>query len=208
MNSKRDRLQLPELKFTYNQLEPFLTGEILEVHHKKHHNGYVNKYNNVVDTVLPAFYKNDVETVQKLLPKLHFLSGGHNCHALYWENLAPHKNGGGILPNEKSIFTKAIAAEWGNYDNFMNDFNAKTGAIRGSGWGWLALDPVTKRLSIEQTFNQDNVISEGKVPLLTVDVWEHAYYLQYKNLRADYLKKIWNVINWRVVEERYIQHAL
>ena len=118
MEIKRDHLKLPELKYSYNALQPILIGEILEVHHKKHHNGYVNKYNKVTDDVLPAFYKNDVNKVQKLLPKLHFLAGGHNCHALYWDNLAPSDNGGGVLPDQKSPLTHAILNTWGSYENF------------------------------------------------------------------------------------------
>jgi Fe-Mn family superoxide dismutase len=208
MNFEREPLQLPDLPYSYTALEPILNSEILEVHHQKHHRGYVTKYNELLDNLLSSFYKNETEKVQKGLPTLHFLVGGHNCHALYWENLAPKDNGGGQLPDEKSLLTQAIVKNWGSYQNFKNHFNAKTGAIQGSGWGWLAFDLVTKQLSFEKTLGQDNVYADDKVPLLTVDVWEHAYYLQYKNLRPDYLKNIWDVINWRTVEERYLKCVL
>merc|ERR1712087_857905 len=130
-------------------------------------------------------------------------AGGYNVHNTYWENLAPEGNPGGILPGESSGLTKEIVKYFGSYDNFKTQFNAKTGAIQGSGWGWLAFDPQTKALTIEQTLNQDNVECNGKVPLLTIDVWEHAYYLQYKNLRPDYLTNIWKVVNWNCVEDRF-----
>ena len=129
MNIEKEKLELPELKFSYTALEPVLVSEILEVHHKKHHNKYVSNYNDLTDKVLPALSKNRTHEVQKLLPKLHFNAGGHNCHAMYWENLAPSDNGGGVLPDEKSLLTKAIVSTWGSYDNFMEDFNGQTGSI-------------------------------------------------------------------------------
>ena len=122
---------------------------------------------------------------------------------MYWQNLAPKDNGGGVLPDDKAPLREAIVKQWGSIENFQKDFNSQTGAIKGSGWGWLGLDPTTKVLTIEQTLNQDSIVTNGKVPILTVDVWEHAYYLQYKNLRPDYLQKIWDVVNWRCLEKRY-----
>ena len=157
----------------------------------------------LIDKLLPAIYKHETSNVQKLLYNAHFNAGGHNCHSLYWENLAPLKNGGGVLPSENAPLRQAIVKQWGSVENFQTDFTGQTGGIKGSGWGWLALDPTTKNLSIEQSVNQDNIETNGKVPILTVDVWEHAYYLQYKNLRPDYLKNIWQVINWRCMEKRY-----
>ena len=137
-----------------------------------------------------------------------FTAGGYNAHKWYWENLAPADNGGGVLPDEKSPLTAAIQRDFGGYENLIEVFNERTKAVQGSGWGWLALDPVGKRLSVGETLNQDQVQTGGLVPLLTVDVWEHAYYLQYKNLRAEYLKEIWKVVNWRAVEERYLKATL
>lgn len=157
----------------------------------------------LVDKLIPALKNQDTDAVQTIVKNLHFNAGGHNCHRLYWENLAPSGNGGGVLPDEKSGLRQAIVKEWGSVENFQQKFNSATGAIKGSGWGWLAINPDTKSLSIEQTPNQDSIDYNGLVPLLTVDVWEHAYYLQYKNLRPSYLKNIWNVVNWRCVEDRY-----
>ncbi len=101
---------------------------------------------------MPALQSNNTHIVQKHLPKLHFLLGGHNCHELYWDNLAPTKLGGGQLPGPDSLLSKAIVAEWGSYEKFIADFNSKTGGIMGSGWGWLAVDDVTKKLTIERTY--------------------------------------------------------
>ena len=129
MQQELSKLCLPELTYSYTALEPYLISDILEIHHKKHHNGYVNKYNKLVDDLLPAIYKKDISKVQTLLPKVHFVSGGHNCHKMYWENLAPADNGGGVLPDDKSLFKKALVKEWGSIDNFIKDFNGKTGAI-------------------------------------------------------------------------------
>ena len=186
---------LPELRYGYNALEPVLTGEILEVHHKKHHQKYVNEYNASAQELIKKVYEHDVSGAQKLCDKVAFNGGGHVTHSWYWENLAPADNGGGILPDEKSALTTAVVKSYGSYDNFIKKFNEKTAAIQGSGWGWLALCPTTGALSIQETRNQDQVETKGLVPLLTVDVWEHAYYLQYKNLRPDYLNNIWKVVN-------------
>ncbi len=194
---------LPELTFGYNALEPILTGEILEIHHKKHHQKYVNEYNANVQELLKKIYTQDIAGSQKLCEKVAFNGGGHVTHSWYWENLAPMDNGGGILPDNRSPLTQKVLDSFGSYETLISKFNEKSEKIQGSGWGWLAYNPVTKGLSIEETKDQDHIVTCGLVPLLTVDVWEHAYYLQYKNLRPDYLKNIWNVINWRVVEDRF-----
>ena len=208
MHAQLDKVNLPELPYSVNALEPILVGDILNVHHDNHHRKYVEMYNQLTEKLVDAAYKKNTLQVQKLAPKVKFHAGGHNCHALYWENLAPQDNGGGQLPDEKSKLTQAIVAEWGGYDKFIKDFTDKSTAIQGSGWGWLAIDPETKALSIETTQNQDHVENGDRVALLTVDVWEHAYYLQYKNDRGGYMNNIWKVINWRTVEDRYLKSVL
>ena len=203
MQQELQKLDLPELNYSPNALEPVLIGDILLLHHQKHHRKYVDNYNTLVEKLVDSAYKKDTLQVQKIAPKVKFNAGGHNCHAMYWENLAPQDNGGGVLPDDKSLLTKAIVNEWGSYDNFIKQFKTKTGAIEGSGWGWLAIDPTTKVLSIETTQNQDHVEAGDRVALLTIDAWEHAFYLQYKNDKVSYLDQIWNVVNWRCVEERF-----
>ena len=208
MQQKLKKIELPELNYSPNALEPVLIGEILLTHHQKHHRKYVDNYNTLTDQLITSAYNQDTVKVQKLAPKVKFNAGGHNCHALYWSNLAPQHNGGGILPDDKSLLSKAIVNEWKKYDNFIKDFKAKTAGIEGSGWGWLAIDPETRVLSIETTQNQDHVEAGDKIALLTIDVWEHAFYLQYKNDKGGYLDRIWDVVNWRCVEDRFHQVVL
>lgn len=148
------KVELPELKYGYNSLEPVLVGEILEIHHKKHHNGYVNKYNAGVESLIKSYYDKDTVNVQKLCKAVSFTAGGHNCHSWYWDNLAPSDNGGGILPEASTPLAQAVVRDFGSFENLIALFNKSTGAIQGSGWGWLALNPDTKALSIEQTLNQ------------------------------------------------------
>lgn len=156
MQTELPQITLPELSYGYNALEPILIGEILEVHHKKHHQGYVNKYNAAVQDLVSKASDKDSEAVQVLCGKVAFTAGGHNAHKWYWENLAPSDNGGGILPDDKSPLTAAVKRDFGSYENLIEVFNAKTGAIQGSGWGWVGYDPQTKALTVQQTFNQVN----------------------------------------------------
>ena len=161
MQAELPKITLPELSYGYNSLEPILIGEILEVHHKKHHQGYVNKYNAAVQDLVSKASDLDSEAVQVLCGKVAFTAGGHNAHKWYWENLAPSDNGGGILPDEKSAISEAVKRDFGSYENLINVFNKSTGAIQGSGWGWLAFNPETKALSVEQTFNQVSFRENG-----------------------------------------------
>ena len=196
------KAELPDLPYSVNALEPVLIGEILEIHHGKHHKKYVDEYNLYGQQLYDAMGKGDYASAHKLSEKVKFHSGGHKAHTLYWENLAPVANGGGVIDPTSSV-AKGITQEWGSVQTFIDEFNQKAGEIQGSGWTWLAACPTTKTLAIKFTERHDNVEAEGLVPLLTVDVWEHAYYLQYKNLKAEYFKEIWKVINWRAVEDRF-----
>ena len=129
MQQEYAKVDLPELKYGYNSLEPILTGEILEIHHKKHHQGYVNKYNAGVESLIKKHYEGDTVGVQKLCKGVSFTAGGHNCHSWYWDNLAPADNGGGILPDASTGLAKAVVRDFGSFENLMDKFNAKTGAI-------------------------------------------------------------------------------
>ena len=200
-----DRAELPALSFSPNDLEPILIGEIVQLHHGKHHKEYVDNYNKYAELLASAMHKGEGEKLQCLLDKVHFNAGGHRSHKLYWENLAPIKNGGGILPDEKSQLTKAILESWGSYQHFIDNFITKAHDIRGSGWCWLSFCPDTKKIGIKITEHHDSVTEEGGCPLLVVDVWEHAYYLQYKANKAEYFKNIWKVVNWKSVEQRYLK---
>lgn len=192
---------LPELPYDYSALEPHISGTIMELHHKKHHQGYVNTYNDTLDLYLEAADKDDLATCIALQDKLKFHGGGHVNHSLFWENLKPHSEGGGDLPAGE--LHDAIHSSFGSLEALIDLFNSKTVAVQGSGWGWLGYLPAKDRLMIATTSNQDPLSTRGLIPLLGVDVWEHAYYLQYKNVRGDYLKAIWNLIDWQTVLSRY-----
>lgn len=193
--------ELPPLPYAYNALEPIVSAQIMEVHHDKHHRAYVDNLNKALEQYAAAEAKNDIATMIALQPAIRFNGGGHINHSIFWNNLAP-KNKGGGTPPEGELAT-AINNTFGSLQNFIDLFNAKTVAIQGSGWGWLGYNKEKKRLEIFACSNQDPLSTAGLIPLLGIDVWEHAYYLQYKNARADYLKAIWQIINWKDVAERY-----
>jgi len=196
---------LPALPYPYEALEPVIQAEIMKVHHQKHHDAYVKNLNAALEKEEQAHLKNDLDAVIQLQPAIRFNGGGHINHTLFWENLAPVQNGGGQPP--QGPLAQAIQEKYGSLEQFIEKFNSMTGAIQGSGWGWLALCNLeAPTLIIRTCANQDPLLATtGLIPLLGIDVWEHAYYLQYKNARVDYLKNIWKVVNWKVVEQRYAQ---
>ncbi|EDO49016.1 predicted protein [Nematostella vectensis] len=194
----RAKHTLPDLPYDYDALEPTINTEIMRLHHSKHHATYVNNLNIAEEKCLEAQAKGDVATAIALQPAVKFNGGGHLNHSIFWTNLSP--NGGGEPTGE---LMEAIKRDFGSFENFKERFNAATIAVQGSGWGWLGYDKVNKRLAIATCFNQDPLQpTTGLVPLLGIDVWEHAYYLQYKNVRPDYVKAIYDVINWTNVAER------
>jgi len=195
--------KLPDMPYDYGALEPTISGQIMEIHHKKHHQTYVNNLNAALEKYAVAEAKRDVATMIGLQGAIKFNGGGHVNHSIFWTNLAPKKNGGGVLPTGE-LATK-IEKQWGSLKNFIEKFNNDATAVQGSGWGWLGYNKATDNLHIITCPNQDpitTVMGSSLTPLLGIDVWEHAYYLQYKNARADYLKAIWEVINWKNVTER------
>ena len=192
---------LPELPYGYDELEPVISAEIMELHHKKHHQGYVNKLNEALKNYAKAEQEADLEKMIELQSAIKFNGGGHINHSIFWTNLAPTSKGGGGSPS--GDLQKAIDRDFGSFDDFKKKFVAKTGAIQGSGWGWLCYCPGSGKLCICTRQNQDPCAMDGSIPLLGVDVWEHAYYLQYKNVRPDYLNNIWQIVNWSNVAERF-----
>ena len=193
--------QLPPLPYDFNALEPVISAEIMNLHYTKHHQGYVTNLNKALEQYHDAACKNDLPAMIALQPAIRFNGGGNINHTIFWNNLAPKKSGGGTPPEGK--LAAAIQAEFGSLDKFIENMSAKTVAIQGSGWGWLGYNKAKNRLEIATCDNQDPLSTKGLVPLLGIDVWEHAYYLQYKNVRADYVKAIWSVVNWKNVAERY-----
>ncbi|KAF6174366.1 hypothetical protein GIB67_027837 [Kingdonia uniflora] len=287
---------LPDLPYDYSALEPVISGEIMQIHHQKHHQAYITNYNKALEQLHEAMEKGDSSTVVKLQSAIKFNGGDafsfvawnslhmvrilhlfgalttdpltkisilidwdmnscspgldnlfrlldglkvifmalnildingeqwveltdnyeltviigvakggtrHVNHSIFWKNLTPVREGGGDPPT--GSLAGAIDAHFGSFVALLQKINAEGAALQGSGWVWLGLDKDLKKLVVETTANQDPLVTKGSslVPLLGVDVWEHAYYLQYKNVRPDYLKNIWKVINWQYASEVY-----
>ncbi|KAL3881607.1 hypothetical protein ACJMK2_028025 [Sinanodonta woodiana] len=189
---------LPDLPYDYNALEPYISAEIMKLHHQKHHNAYVTNLNVAEEKLAEALAKKNLSQVISLQPALKFNGGGHMNHSLFWEVLCP--TGGG---EPKGDLMDIIRRDFGLFENMKNELINRSVAIQGSGWGWLGYNPATGRLRINTTANQDPLEpTTGLIPLFGIDVWEHAYYLQYKNVRADYVKAIFNVANWENVTKR------
>lgn len=195
------QFQLPELPYDLGDLEPVISAEIMNLHYHKHHQTYVTNLNKALEQYAALEQKNDLSAEIALQQTIKFNGGGHINHSIFWTNLAPKSKGGGNDPEGE--LSSALNQTFGSLDKFIEAFSAKTVAIQGSGWGWLGYCKVKKQLEIVTCDNQDPLSTKGLVPLLGVDVWEHAYYLQYKNVRADYVKAIWGIINWKNVAERY-----
>lgn len=196
------KYELPPLPYDFNALEPVISAEIMNLHYTKHHQGYVNNLNKALEQYAEAEQKNDLGQMIALQKAIRFNGGGNINHSIFWTNLAPPKNGGGQAPQGNGL-AKALEHSFGSFQNFVDQFSAKAVALQGSGWTWLGFNKTSKHLEIATCDNQDPLSMQGLVPLLGVDVWEHAYYLQYKNLRPDYVKAIWQVINWKNVAERF-----
>ncbi|EGO03034.1 hypothetical protein SERLA73DRAFT_131509 [Serpula lacrymans var. lacrymans S7.3] len=188
---------LPDLPYAYNALEPYISENIMKLHHTKHHQTYVNGLNAAEE----AYAKSDSTTERIALQSaLKFNGGGHINHSLFWTNLAPNNADGGKLTD--GPLKSAIESDFGSVDAFKKKFNTTTAAIQGSGWGWLGYNSSAKMLEIVTTANQDPLISH--TPIIGVDIWEHAFYLQYHNVKADYLTAVWNVINFKEAEKRFV----
>ncbi len=190
---------LPQLPYDYAALEPVISKEIMELHHQKHHQAYTTNLNAALEKYKAAEQANQVDQMIALQSPIKFNGGGYVNHCLFWENLAPVGQGGEI----EGDLQQAIEKGFGSFDALKEELSAKSAAVQGSGWGWLALNPKNKSLCVATTQNQDPLSTQGLVPLLGIDVWEHAYYLQYKNVRPDYLKAIWDVMNWNTVKKRF-----
>ncbi len=193
---------LPDMPYDFGALEPVISGEIMQLHYSKHHNAYVTNLNAALEKYHEAEAKNDMAAMIALQQAIKFNGGGHVNHSIFWTNLAPVGKGGGEAPTGE--LAKAIQNQFGSLDAFIEKMSAMSVGIQGSGWGWLGLNKADGRLVLTTCSNQDPLSTQGFVPLLGIDVWEHAYYLQYKNVRADYVKNIWKIVNWKNVEERYI----
>jgi len=206
MKEARMPFSLPALPYAHDALEPHIDGKTMEIHHGKHHQAYINNANAALEGT--EWAKKSVEDILKNLDALpenirgaiRNNAGGHANHSLFWTVLAPAGKGGGGAPS--GALADAMKAAFGSLDAFKEQF-AKAGATRfGSGWAWLSVDGSGK-LVVESTPNQDSPLSSGHTPILGLDVWEHAYYLNYQNRRPDYIAAFWNVVNWGKVAELF-----
>eukprot|EP00899_Mesostigma_viride_P005545 jgi/Mesvir1/14992/Mv14651-RA.1 len=193
--------KLPDLDYDYGALEPVISGEIMKLHHSKHHAAYVANFNAGMEKYLDAQNKGDIQTMIGLQQLIKFNGGGHVNHSIFWKNLSPVSVRGGTPP--KGPLAKAIDEQFGSLDALQKKMTAASVAVQGSGWGWLGFNKESKKLVLATTMNQDPLVTQGLVPLLGIDVWEHAYYLQYKNVRPDYVNAIWKVIDWQNVADNY-----
>lgn len=184
----------------YNALEPYISTEIMKLHHSKHHQTYVNGLNSALEAVDAAKTAGDFTKAAAQAPLINFHGGGHVNHTLFWENLAPASRDGGGDPS--GALKEAIEEDFGSIDALRKQTNAALAGIQGSGWAWLVRDKLTGTLSITTRANQDPITGNLQ-PLLGIDAWEHAYYLQYENRKAEYFDAIWNVVNWKAVEKRF-----
>ncbi len=188
---------LPDLPYDYGALEPAMSGEILELHHGKHHAAYVKGANDTLEQIAEARDKNSLGGLVGLEKTLAFNVSGHVLHSIFWENLSPD---GGDRPD--GDLAAAIDKDFGTFDAFKAQLTTATQAVQGSGWGVLAWEPLGQRLLVTQVYDHHGNVATGMTPLLAFDAWEHAYYLQYRNVRPDYVEKLWDIVNWNDVAKR------
>lgn len=201
-----NKYTLPSLPYQYDELEPYIDKQTMEIHHKKHHQKYTDTMNNILEK-LPIEFQN--KTIHDLLANineipdtfrsaLNFNAGGFDNHTLFWNNMKPNGSGEpeGSLANE-------ISKSFGNFAAFKEYFSTHTASIQGSGWGWLVYNKSANKIEFKSMPNQTSPRTIGLIPLLGLDVWEHAYYLKYQNKRPDYIQAWWNVINWDEVNTRF-----
>jgi Fe-Mn family superoxide dismutase len=189
---------LPQLDYDYAALEPHISARIMELHHSKHHAAYVTGANNALAQLAEAREKGDFANINRLSKDLAFHTGGHINHSVFWKNLSPD---GGDKPEGE--LAAAIDDAFGSFDAFRAQFSAAALGLQGSGWGFLAYEPIGGNLVIEQLYDQQGNVALGTTPLLMLDMWEHAFYLDYVNVKADYVKAFWNIVNWADVAKRF-----
>jgi len=197
------RYELPRLPYGYGELEPYIDSQTMKIHHQKHHQSYVDGLNKSLEDVGGASHPQYITSILsdlQLIPeygrnKINFFGGGFENHRLFWETMTP--NAGGV-PGGK--IEDAIDVYFNNFENFKQIFSDTANRIQGSGWCWLVFNPTYNKIEIIFTENQTSPWTLQKMPLLGLDVWEHAYYLKHQNRRPDYIKDWWNLVNWDYVE--------
>jgi Fe-Mn family superoxide dismutase len=189
---------LPSLRYDYGALEPHISGRIMELHHDKHHAGYVKGANETVEQLHEARAKGDLTRLAALQRALAFNLSGHVLHSLFWQNLTPRGD-----PRPEGPLAEAIDRDFGSFDTFKHEFTTAAATIMGSGWAALVWEPVGGCLLTTQIYDHQSNLAQAGVPLMVLDAWEHAYYLQYENRKTDFFQAAWHVWNWRDVSRRF-----
>lgn len=192
---------LPELKYDYGALEPFLSEELMRLHHDKHHAAYVKGANTILEKMDAAKAGNLEFDTKATFKEMSFHIGGQKLHSLFWENLAPAGKGGGGVP--AGAISEAIDGEYGSFERFKKIFSQTANSVEGSGWAALAFCFETQRPIIMQIEKHNTNVYPDYMILMVLDVWEHAYYLDYKNDRAKFVEAFWNIVNWAEVNKRF-----
>jgi Fe-Mn family superoxide dismutase len=192
------KYSLPKLPYPYNALEPHMDEETVRIHHDMHHNGYVTGLNNALDKLKEAREKQDFALIKHWERELAFHGAGHFLHTLYWESMSP--DGGG---QPEGRLETQIDEDFGSFESFRKEFSAAAAAVEGSGWALLVYSCQDERLSILTVEKHQNQLLPGVVPIMALDVWEHAYYLKYKNKRPDFIQSWWNLVNWTDIGTRF-----
>jgi superoxide dismutase, Fe-Mn family len=189
---------LPDLPYDFSALEPYISGQIMELHHGKHHAAYVKNANSVLDQLNEAREKMDFTRLAALERGLAFNLSGHILHSIFWRNMKP--KGGGV---PRGPLAAAIEKDFGGFEHFRKQVNEVASTIMGSGWAALVWEPIGEQLLITQIYDHQSNLAQGGVPLLVMDAWEHAYYLQYQNRKPEFFDAVWNLWNWSDIEARY-----
>ena len=192
------RYTLPELPYDFSALEPHISGQVMELHYAKHHAAYVKSANTVLDQLKEAREKLDFTRLDALERALAFNLSGHILHSIFWQNMSP--DGGGALPGP---LADAIQRDFGGFYHFQKQLTHVAATIMGSGWAALVWEPLGEQLLITQIYDHQSNLAQGGVPLLVIDAWEHAYYPQYQNRKAEYFDALWKLWNWSDIEQRY-----
>ena len=193
-----DLYTLPDLRYDYSALEPHISGKLMELHHTKHHAAYVKNANSVLEQLDESRAKGDFARLAALERALAFNLSGHILHSIFWKNLAP-KGGGAPY----GVFAGAIQKDFGGFQLFRNQLNEVASSIMGSGWAALVWEPIGKRLLITQIYDHQSNLAQAGVPLMVIDAWEHAYYLQYQNRKTEFFEVVWRLWNWEDISARY-----
>lgn len=189
---------LPDLPYDYNALEPHISAQIMRLHHDKHHRAYVNGANQAMADLADARAKNDFGQIALLERELAFNVSGHILHSIFWQNLAPDRGG-----RPQGALAGQIDQDFGSFDAFKSQMVHAATTIMGSGWAALAWDPASARLMTMQIHDHQSQIAQGSVPIMVLDAWEHAYYLQYHSDKAKFFDAVWNLWNWEDIARRF-----